>query len=94
MSRLRTTPVRKPRTECCCQPVAFTIAAKVAPRLDRSIASTLSRLVSRLAAPLTGDEAEPIGLALRCGAECEAVCRVEFVAPFGKAFLALVTKIS
>jgi hypothetical protein len=32
-SFLRTTPAKKPRTECCCQPVAFTIAAIVAPSL-------------------------------------------------------------
>src|SRR5262249_27293491 len=30
-SFLRTTPVRKPRTECCCQPVAFMIPAIVIP---------------------------------------------------------------
>src|SRR6266513_6420528 len=40
LRRLRTTPVRKPRTECCCQPVAFIIAAIVAPVGDCSIAMT------------------------------------------------------
>jgi hypothetical protein len=30
-SFLRTTPARKPRTECCCQPVVFIIAAIVVP---------------------------------------------------------------
>src|SRR5262249_48132753 len=40
LRRLRTTPARKPRTECCCQPVAFAIAAIVAPVGDCSIAST------------------------------------------------------
>jgi hypothetical protein len=30
-SFLRTTPARKPRTECCCQPVSFIIAAIVIP---------------------------------------------------------------
>src|SRR5215472_11049334 len=30
-SFLRTTPAKNPRTECCCQPVAFMIAAMVAP---------------------------------------------------------------
>src|SRR4051812_20653866 len=39
-SFLRTTPARKPRTECCCQPVAFIIAAIVAPLGDRSIVIT------------------------------------------------------
>src|SRR5882757_5630710 len=38
--RLRTTAVRKPRTECFCQPVAFIIAAMVAPVGVRSIATT------------------------------------------------------
>src|SRR5262249_35673120 len=35
-----TTPARKPRTECCCQPVAFIIASIVAPAGDLSIAIT------------------------------------------------------
>src|SRR5215208_4632309 len=39
-SFLRTMPARKPRTECCCQPVAFIIAAIVAPSGDRSIVIT------------------------------------------------------
>src|ERR1700740_649301 len=30
-SFLRTTPAKKPRTECCCQPVAFIMAAIVTP---------------------------------------------------------------
>ena len=37
---LRTTPARKPRTECCCQPVVCIIAAIVVPDGDRSIAMT------------------------------------------------------
>src|SRR6266576_775160 len=40
LKRLRTTPARNPRTECCCQPVAFIIAAIVAPAGDCSIAMT------------------------------------------------------
>src|SRR6478672_2343783 len=40
LRRLRTTPARNPRTECCCQPVAFIIAAIVVPAGDRSIAMT------------------------------------------------------
>src|SRR5262249_44733386 len=40
LRRLRTTPARKPRTECCCQPVAFIIASIVAPTGDLSIAIT------------------------------------------------------
>src|ERR1700738_878316 len=35
-----TTPAKKPRTECCCQPVAFMIAAMVAPFGSCSIART------------------------------------------------------
>jgi len=37
---LRTTPARKPRTECGCQPVAFIIASIVAPVGDCSKAMT------------------------------------------------------
>src|SRR5258707_4947492 len=40
LGRLRTTPARKPRTECCCQPVAVIIAAIVAPGGDCNIAMT------------------------------------------------------
>src|SRR5262245_3721499 len=40
LRRLRTTPARNPRTECCCGPVAFIIAAIVAPAGDCSIAMT------------------------------------------------------
>src|SRR5262245_7192593 len=40
LRRLRTTPARKPRTECCCQPVVFVIASIVAPAGDFSIAIT------------------------------------------------------
>jgi hypothetical protein len=35
---LRTTPERKPRTECCCHSVVFIMAAMVAPVGDRNIA--------------------------------------------------------
>jgi len=41
---LRTTPEKKPRTECGCHPVAFMIAAIVAPSLFRSMAITRSCL--------------------------------------------------
>src|SRR5437773_10071925 len=44
-SFLRTTPAKKPRTECCCQPVAFMIAAVVAPLGCPSRARTASCLV-------------------------------------------------
>src|SRR5271154_2347567 len=39
-SFLRTTPAKKPRTECCCQLVAFIIAVIVAPVGTRSMAMT------------------------------------------------------
>src|SRR6266404_1891155 len=39
-SFLRTTPAKKPRTECCCQPVAFMIAAIEAPAVACNIAVT------------------------------------------------------
>src|SRR6266851_4815300 len=44
-SFLRTTPAKKPRTECCCQPVAFMIAAIVAPLGCLSRVRTVSCLV-------------------------------------------------
>src|SRR5262252_9047943 len=40
-----TTPAKKPRTECGCQPVARAIAAIVAPRRARSMLRTRSCLV-------------------------------------------------
>src|SRR5260370_23393466 len=42
LSFFLTTPAKKPRTECCCHSVAFTIAAMVVP--CRSIPSTVSCL--------------------------------------------------
>src|SRR5580698_2208097 len=45
-SFLRTTPAKKPRTECCCHPVAFMIAAIVVPLGCDSNASTAPCLVS------------------------------------------------
>src|SRR4051812_16134975 len=38
--RLRTTAVRKPRTECFCHPVVFIMAAMVAPPGARNMATT------------------------------------------------------
>src|SRR4030088_2667974 len=49
-SFLRTTPARKPRTECCCQSVAVMIAAIVVPAGIRSIATMRACLVSGRAA--------------------------------------------
>src|ERR1700730_17836131 len=45
-SFLRTTPAKKPRTECCCQPVAFVMAAIVVPLGCLSRARMASCLVS------------------------------------------------
>src|SRR5882762_3234222 len=45
-SFLRTTPARKPRTECCCHSVAVMIAVIVAPAGVRSIARMRACLVS------------------------------------------------
>src|SRR6516162_7207466 len=45
-SFLRTTPAKNPRTECCCQPVAFMMAGIVAPsgRLSRLITAACLEL--------------------------------------------------
>src|SRR6185369_13885395 len=42
---LRTTPAKKPRTECCCHPVTFMIAAIVVPLACLSRPRTVSCLV-------------------------------------------------
>src|SRR5271170_7851956 len=46
-SFLRTTPAKNPRTECCCQPVAFIMSAIVVPVGSLSSARTASCLVPR-----------------------------------------------
>src|SRR5467141_1783583 len=77
-SFLRTTPARKPRTECCCQSVAVMIAAIVAPVGIRSIAMMRACLVLGRTADLDDAGADR----LRDGAL--AVFRaVERVAAFG-----------
>src|SRR6516165_11755175 len=53
------TPARKPRTECCCQPVAAMMAAIVVPARSRSIATTCAFLVP--ARVLGAPEAVPTG---------------------------------
>jgi len=45
-SFLRTTPAKKPRTECCCQPVACMIVSIVVPSSPRSNARTFDCLLS------------------------------------------------
>src|SRR5664279_41468 len=45
-SFLRTTPARKPRTECCCHSVAVMMAAIVVPAGARSITMMRASLVS------------------------------------------------
>src|SRR5438309_8837862 len=52
-SLLRTTPAKKPRTECCCHPVAFMMAAIVVPWGCLSRASTASCLVPPRVEPET-----------------------------------------
>src|SRR6476620_5676087 len=66
-SFLRTTPARKPRTECCCQSVTVMIAAIVAPVGIRSIAMMRACLVSGPAADLDdagADRLREAGLAV------------------------------
>src|SRR5437016_9543394 len=50
-SFLRTTPAKKPRTECCCHPVAFMIEAIVVPLGCLSRPRTASCLVPRRVEP-------------------------------------------
>src|SRR6266481_2172858 len=66
-SFLRTTPARKPRTECCCQSVTVMIAAIVAPVGIRSIAIMRACLVSGAAVDLDdagADRLREAGLAV------------------------------
>src|SRR4051794_879227 len=60
-SFLRTTPARKPRTECCCHSVAVIKAAIVAPAGVRSIARMRACLVSARAVALGVECAEREG---------------------------------
>src|SRR5258708_30096974 len=50
-----TTPAKNPRTECCCQSVAFMIATIVVPLGRRNIASTASCLEEDDGAAAFGD---------------------------------------
>src|SRR5215813_9295335 len=52
-SFLRTTPAKNPRTECCCHPVAFMIAAIVVPLGRLSSPRTVSCLVPPRVEPET-----------------------------------------
>src|SRR5258707_15672075 len=66
-SFLRTTPARKPRTECCCQSVTVMIAAIVAPVGIRNIAIMRACLVSGSAVDLDNagvDRLREAGLAV------------------------------
>src|ERR1700676_4983396 len=73
-SFLRTTPARKPRTECCCHSVAVMIAARVARARVRSIARMRGGLVSGRV-EVFGDECadRERGLALRVVRAAERV---------------------
>jgi hypothetical protein len=77
LRRLRTTPAKKPRTECCCQPVARIIVAIVAPAGDRSSASTRDCLVPEAA--LFGSAVPPLADALAAGPGSAAAPVVGFV---------------
>src|SRR6267142_6010056 len=57
---LRTTPARKPRTECCCHSVAVMIAAIVAPAGARNIARIRACLVSRRIEVSWGERADRV----------------------------------
>src|SRR5258705_5638265 len=61
LSFLRTTPARKPRTECCCHSVAVMIAAIVAPAGVRNIARIRACLVSRRIEVFSGERADREG---------------------------------
>src|SRR5258707_6393862 len=66
-SFLRTTPARKPRTECCCHSVAAIIAAIVAPAGARSMATIWACLVPGRVADLGdagADRLRDVGLAV------------------------------
>src|SRR5580704_4714180 len=52
LSFFLTTPAKKPRTECCCQSVAFMIAAIVAPFGCRNNPSTVSCFNGALGDPV------------------------------------------
>src|SRR6267142_3889061 len=77
-SFLRTTPARKPITECCCHSVAVMIAAIVAPAGLRSIARMRACLVSDRA-DVSGDEcADRRGLDLLIVCPAERVEALDF----------------
>ena len=87
-SFLRTTPARKPRTECCCQPVAAMMAAIVVPARSWSIATTCACLVPARVLAST-PEAAPTGtvrfddLRLAVGCERVTVLGLDFVLAMG-----------
>src|SRR5436190_7885106 len=58
-SFLRTTPARKPRTECCCQPVDRMIAAMVTPSGRLSSPTTRICLEKRRGDPFVRFDLEP-----------------------------------
>src|SRR5258705_3045040 len=77
-SFLRTTPARKPRTECCCHSVAVTREAIVAPAGVRSIAIMRACLVSVPAA-----DPDVVGVDRLRAAGLRVFRAVERVAGFG-----------
>ena len=69
---LRTTPARKPRTECCCQSVTLMMAAIVVPLGSRSIAMMRAYLVSDCTADFV-DRARGLPLLMFRAAERVAI---------------------
>jgi hypothetical protein len=89
-SFLRTTPARKPRTECCCQPVAAMMAAIVVPARSCSIATICALLLparvlaSAPEAVSTGTgRFDDLRLAVFTGRKWVAVLSLDFVLVMG-----------
>ena len=87
---MRMTPARKPRTECCYQPVAVMMAAIVVPARSRSIATTCAFLVpARVlggapeAAPTGTGRFDDLRLAVLTGRERVTVLSLDFVLVMG-----------
>src|SRR6266545_2041567 len=85
-------PAKKPRTECCCQPVAFMIAAIVTPSGCPSRLSTAACLVppraerERVFLPFTGFFARLLGwasLVLLAGLLCDILASLSVATASG-----------
>jgi hypothetical protein len=95
LSFFLTTPAKKPRTECCCQSVAFMIAAMVAPFGRRSMASTVACLEERASRGRAGLEVavlafdDPPALAGRFAGRGDLAADADFVAGLTFVLLAI-----